>query len=412
MGSFASSVQVYVGDKPAAEIHTRLHSLMREKLASLGYVPAESPDSVVDRTVTIAQASDDLWITVYDDSAGADSVAEDLSRSLGLMTVSAQLNDSDALLLNLFKQGVKVDQYDSAPELFAEKLSAKQRKAVAGKPELWEELFLPGMTAEEFRKVLTKNPLFAEEILTDVAHFVGMNVDLLLAYPQEVDDAKTISRLAFRLKETPAYRVKAEGPPRFELNSYGPELTVSEGDTVDIDLSVYNRGGGAEGLSVIIFGEALDQGLIEVQSVRLVAREDPQGYKTIDAAFVPARIQLEGKEVDAYAAQLPDFTLPWGVAGGVNQNWGAQWRQAFEENQKTSISAHIKCKALKPGQSNVVAGLMPMANPTGRAELKVNLEISPHSWRPLHYSNKAPSAYLRFMDQPTRLVGFIALNAD
>src|SRR5262245_18818055 len=113
MGNFASSTQVFLADHTAAQIRSRLVDWMNERLSGLGYVPADTLDDTVDRIVTIAQAGGEPWLTIQYEGDQTESVSAAISQDLSLITVSTELHDSDVLVLNLFKDGAKIDHYNS-----------------------------------------------------------------------------------------------------------------------------------------------------------------------------------------------------------------------------------------------------------------------------------------------------------
>ncbi len=409
MGTFASSTQVYLGDQPALEIRSQLRKWMRDRLDSLGYVEVDISDANIDRVITIGQAEQEPWITIYDEGDQPANVAESISQNLRLTTVSIELHDSDVLMLGLFKEGVRVDYFNSAPDYFEEKVSKVQRKTASGQPELWRDLLLPDTTPSQLRKVWGSQPLFADDILVGTAQLTGMNIDLLLESP-DVEGMEGTERFAFQLKEQPDYRIKAVGPPRFQLTSYTDTHTFSEGDTFNIHLNVRNLGGAANGLAVVVWGEALDQDVIGAESVRLVSHNTGE---VVTAQFEAIQVREGGREVTTYVARLENFQLPQGVAASSDISTGANWRQSYEAVHKTTITSIIYCKTLKPGQSQVLMGLVPLSNHKGQVAHRMWLDISPRARQPLRYNKDRPaSTYLRFMEQPRRLVGLASLGIN
>lgn len=411
MGTFASSIQIYMGDRSASETHSQLLKWIRKNAHSQGYKAVGLDGKAdIDRHVTIGPLDKGPWLSFYDSAMSHSEAAESISKKLKATVVVISLNDSDVLQLYVYKNGIQVDQYDSYPEYSGEKLTKEQRALLKGNLEQWKELLLPGVKAAQLRKAWDSKPLFADDILIATAQSLGMDVNLVLATP-DIESYEGITRLAFQLEETPDYRIKAEGPPKFQLHSYGDHLFVSEGDHVDIQMSVYNKGGAADGLLVVAMGEAIEQGFIEIESVRVLTHKN-DGFETVDASFELTPIVADGKQVMVHLASLPDFRLPQGVVGGMNQYWGSNWHQASEANQKTSVSAYIKCKALKTGKSKITVGLVPTTNSSGQAMLRVAFDISPHSRRPLQSSDSMPSHYLRMMEHPRRLVSLVSLGLD
>lgn len=411
MGTFLSNIQIYAGDESGLEVCSRLVELIREQL-SADYVEVDPSREEVDRLIHVGCVENCRWITLYDDGQDTLRAAQQLSGVLDKAAVSVVLVDSDVLLLNLYEDGEELDAYNSDPDYAAEEpITPKMRKEMLGHPERWRAFLTGDATLEQLRQAWDSQSIFADSILHATAGLFGMHLDHVIELIKSMPDEKgEFTRLAFRYKHTPAYRVPAEGPPRFEIASYSPEPVLTQGDIFDIHLSAYNRGASGKGLDIVLWGEAIEQSYIEVEKGRVFLVEQPD--KMVDITFQETEGRVKGENTQLLVGGLADIQLPQGIAN--NAAGGADWRRSYEAQQKTAIHVSIHGKVLKAGETTLMVGLVPHANlQEGKVGITHHLKIHPPSREPLHYNKEgAGSRYLRVLEQPRRLVGLISFGAD
>ncbi|MCZ7679236.1 MAG: hypothetical protein M5U28_10965 [Sandaracinaceae bacterium] len=110
--------------------------------------------------------------TESQDLASLEALGALLSRVTSSPAVSVLVHDSDVLDLRLYRDGARVDRYDSFPGYFEGKASKKQKAAAAGHPERWSDL-LAGGSVEELRAAWTGEDLFAEGALARTCELIG-----------------------------------------------------------------------------------------------------------------------------------------------------------------------------------------------------------------------------------------------
>jgi hypothetical protein len=181
MGAFFTNVQVHTGGRPAERVRASVIEAVRRWTLAGPFVEIAGDDPVAGRTALVGPADSQPWIAVYDSLAENQDIdlLVDLTQALSaadgaLASLAILVHDSDLLELRLCCEGTLVDAYSSWPGYFDE-ISPEQEQALAGRPELWRDLLAAGESAEDLRQVWNDEPLFAEELLQDVADVLGLN---------------------------------------------------------------------------------------------------------------------------------------------------------------------------------------------------------------------------------------------
>ncbi|MEZ5364790.1 MAG: hypothetical protein R2748_21245 [Bryobacterales bacterium] len=190
MGLNAASIHVRIGS--SADAQRRLGLAIHRVLELDQYCEASGARDA-ERTLILHPASSGEWTTVFDSEwMELDSFAARLSREAGVETVSSSIQQSDAMRLALFRDGLPVD------------ILASQGPRCVGRPELWSPLLEPGASVVELQEALERPAIFAEDKLVALARLLGLNRDLCLADVEDLLDApgRPIGpRLCFRRVE-------------------------------------------------------------------------------------------------------------------------------------------------------------------------------------------------------------------
>lgn len=126
------------------------------------------------------------WVTVYDHATESQAselliaLAEELSKALNTTAIGFLVHDSDIAAYWLCQKGKLVDEFDSCPDYFGNKVSAAQRQKVRGDTAKLLPLCVAGTTAEQIDAVIhpaneEDSPAFAEEIIRDLGALLGMD---------------------------------------------------------------------------------------------------------------------------------------------------------------------------------------------------------------------------------------------
>lgn len=384
MGASYTNVQVHLTGRPAEEIRSQVVDALRRWVLTGPFVESEPGDPDADRTVVVAPAGPEPWIAVYDDFLNFDKLepliglAQILSAAVGGQALGIVLDDSSALELHLFRDGAPVDVYSNLPGHFRD-VSPRERRAFAGRPDLWQDLLVAGKSPTDLRAAWDEAFIFVEDTLRGVARLLDLNPQRCLANfttLEEKPEPGTIW-LSFRRTTSVPELVRAEGLPVFKTPYGGPpERDVVAGDRICrplLSLFVQNIGGPSRGMAVVVAGPALDQGLVQIDEVVIVDR----GYLTVQAV-------LEGKEAGgkrAYVARLPDWELPAGIVRPegppVQIGWRKQWQKYREEAQDPPIiGVHVQGQALLAGTAELFVGAAPLSNLEGGVAQRLVLRVA------------------------------------
>jgi hypothetical protein len=154
MGAFYDSVQIHSDDHEA--VRTALEELARKKKRRFLLGPVLNG-----------------WIGVYPNSDIA--AARDLARRLRVELVALNVHDDDIFSYEYYRDGKRVDQYNSAPDYF-EEVSDKERRTLRGRPELLAHLASDPDSFQALRERLAEHDsvVFTSELLQMFADALGI----------------------------------------------------------------------------------------------------------------------------------------------------------------------------------------------------------------------------------------------
>jgi hypothetical protein len=393
MGATFANIQVHAGEHDPLSLHDKIMDCLRAVLLVDGFLPAAA-DEAAERTIFVAVAP--KWIGIYDELCDEqrqdvlEHLARELSERLAAPTVTILVHDSDVLELGLFGAGTLLDRFNNNPDYFG-KVSAKERRSARGHPEHWSSVLTPGALPTTLRAVWRKQKLFAEDTLRETADLLGLaeeRAQVGFRYLQEGDETLSsaqVSTLRFRRAVRPAQENAAEGTPRFEFHGSAARIVAVVGRSAQFHGSVRNRGGPWRGLSVVIFGDALDRGLLSVTSVQLVVRHGNQ--QTVLTA--PSKDELRGERRRS-VAHFPDLAIvagpamPESVVGLDTLESVVELAEAWKLQQSAMlIHANVFCLGGALGTGEVQLAFVPLGGREGAGVIRFAAEVFPPARRPL-----------------------------
>lgn len=269
MGAFFTSVQVRAADTGV------LMEALRAEAVAAGMVESAA-DERSDREIVIAPPADG-WVTIYDQA----TEQQDLHKLAALAALAARtarshavailLHDSDVLELHLFDpDGAQVDRMNSAPGYFG-RASAADRANAAGHAERWQPVLAEGCAARDLEKAWRGKR--AEQILHDTARVVGLphgRAETSQRYLTRYAIDPTWTRLRFRRAAPAPWEIPATGAPLLDPLGGTESAELAVGETAQFSASARNTGGPTLGVTVVVAGSALADGLVAMERGELV----------------------------------------------------------------------------------------------------------------------------------------------
>ena len=163
MGDDWSNHQVFAGDTQPKVVHAHLLDAITTILLQQGYEPCAPVEITQDnvenrahRVVAIGAAG--RWISIYDSASiwygEKPNLSSDLARVLSEDTeavIGVSMSDSIVMYLNLFRDGVLADPYQT-DKFMAPWKNEAERLAHSGHSELWESLLPDGTGPAELKR--------------------------------------------------------------------------------------------------------------------------------------------------------------------------------------------------------------------------------------------------------------------
>jgi len=426
MGSFFTNVQLLRGGRLAGQSRAAVIAVVTDAIKEValedGFVLADKAGKA-DRTVLIGGGhgdSDGRWLTIYDegtegqDDKRLDALAGALSAELETSAVTVLVHDSDVLELRLFEDGKRADRYNNAPGYFDERVSKKAAAEAAGHPERWSHLLRDGVTAAAVRAIWSDETLHAETVLAKTAAALGWNGRLAgtgYSYTvagHGVSGAQTILRL--RMAERPKAEQTASGPPRFERGGYMPEPELSVGEPLQLHCDVRNVGGASRGLAIVVWGEAIDRGLVapsEVEVIVGMTLSRPQAPRVT----VPLAAE---NGIPGLMARFADLDLRAGHDIYDKSARRLDPRTLVDLAGRSGVSAIVKGAVVAPGAGKLHVGFVPLAaQQDGQCAHTMSLSVRAASRRPLRARADVEADALRALDpSEDTLAALVSFDLD
>jgi len=409
VGAFFTNVQVRLGDGP-------VEPLLEAVRAAAGDVDEVAADAEADRVVLVLPPDDGGWVTIYDqrtesqDTGGLEALGRLASEVCGAPAFSVLVHDSDVLDLRLYRGGERVDRYDSFPGYFEGGPTQSDRDAARGHPERWADAL--SVDADALAAVFAGERSFAEQTLREACELLGCDprrAGLGYRYATQEGLPDGTIALRFRLRERPGWEREAEGPPRFDLHAHHGDRPVplGVGDALRLGFSARNVGGAGTGLTVSVWGGAIDDGLVEIETLELLVGDVRSGAK--HQAIEPER----GRSADGplvFAAR-PSQPIPAGRAAS-QMGWqpGVDVGAMMRAMNAGTVHVNLVGRVVKPGRAALGVGFVPHDNrDDGQVGTECVLDVAPAMRRPLRFAEGRAMGHVSHLLRP--LAGDSRLDA-
>lgn len=377
MGSFFTNVQVHTGGRDPGGVRGQVVEVLRRWVLVGPYEEVVDPGDA-DRMIAVGPAGECPWVAVFDDATESQEesklleLAVQLSKELNTPLVTISVHDSDVLSLNLMSSGELVDAFCNAPEYF-EPVPKEEKARVAGNPFMWAPLLVDGATPSDLNAVWCSDPVFADEIVEAMAPMVGWHPELCQAGYDDLGDLdmEGVTYLYFRDKGVvrASEARRAAGPACLQPLDLILDQEYVSGQPFELKFSGQNTGGGGTGLTVVLYGPALEESLISPSEarVRTGLGSGGQNRVIVERRGPVVRDTAAGGET-LWLAHFPDFPLIAGASaqlalvGGINSRTIQDLASAWAESQ---VVVTIIGKAGEPGAARCFAGIIPEENEAG-----------------------------------------------
>ncbi|MFB6373005.1 MAG: hypothetical protein ABEN55_07800, partial [Bradymonadaceae bacterium] len=199
---------------------------------------------------------------------------------------------------------------------------------------------------------------------------------------------------------------RKQGRPDFETPGRVRRLEVSVGDEFQSSMSVGNRGGGVDGLLVVVRGEAIGEELITVETIGL------QGGRGQERVDVPADEERGEDGERIVAATFPDAAVAGALADDVDfsQMSDRRGREVMRAHRASRVSVYVAGHAEAAGEGDLEIELSAMNAPESAVEPS-HITVFPTSRRPLHAEDEPPPHTLRQLEKNDTLFALAHLDA-
>lgn len=409
VGAFFTNVQVRLGDDP-------VEPLLNALRAAAGDVHEVATDDEADRVLLVLPPDAGGWVTIYDqatesqDTAGLEALGRLASEVCDAPAFSVLVHDSDVLDLRLYRGGERVDRYDSFPGYFEGKPSKSQKEEAQGHPDRWAAAL--SIDADALAAILGGERSFAEQTLRETCALVGCDPDrAAFGYRYATQEGLPDGTIAlrFRLRERPGWEQEAEGPPRLELHAHRGDMPVplGVGDALRLGFSARNVGGAGTGLTLSVWGGAIDEELVRIEAFELLVGDVRSG--ATHQPITPERGRsAEGALV---FVDRPDQPLPAGRAAAT-MGWqpGVDVDAMMRAMNAGTVHVNLVGEVVKAGRGTLGVGFVPHANRAdGQVGTECVLDVAPAMRRPLRFTARFAMGQASHLLRP--LAGDSRLNA-
>lgn len=94
------------------------------------------------------------WVSLFPSNYWQESLACDISKQTDTDVLQTMVYDDDIFRYLYYRGGELIDEYNSQPDYFGEEVSAKERKRLKGRPEVFRELVGSKDKVKKIRKIL------------------------------------------------------------------------------------------------------------------------------------------------------------------------------------------------------------------------------------------------------------------
>lgn len=386
MGSFFTNVQVRPGDGPESPFAAAMIEAIVG--AADGFEVVED-EAGADRIVRVLPPDEGGWIAIYDlatesqDPVALDALGVLACEVAGAPAFSVTVHDSDILLLTLFEEGAVTDRYNSFPHYFDPPgTKPPEDNPDPGEPARWANAL--GVDAEAL-STIWNDDVHAEVALHRTAELLNCSPEracLGFRYAETLP-TETVS-VALRSVARPAWETPASGPPRLELQaSPAATLELAANDGFRTSVSCRNLGGAGRGLTLSVWGSAIEQGLVVIERFELLLGA-PSASNTHHMLTPQKGTSREGPLLFVDDA---DLSVPAGSAAPAAFAPGVDIQALMQAMQGASVHVNLVGTVEREGEGSLGVGFVPHDNRTdGQVGTKMNLRVGPELRKPLRFA--------------------------
>lgn len=295
MGVFFSNIHVKKNEGFSKD---DLIAMLTENLLSKGYKKLENAENA-EAELVIYCSQDSEWISVSSDlynfcnENDTRSASEAISDKLGTYVIAAACIDSDYAFMHLVGSNNGTDGWINSGAPY-DGMKLLRRRSIAP----WKNVV---SDFDGFKAVTKEKYVFAEEMLCNMAEYLGMEPEqcLLEAGHSEILDEKSVTRLFFSAPE----ENKTE-PPVLEIKRF--TLTPCAPDMNQV-VFVNNKGGRSKGIAVMFTGDYIENDEIEIYNATFESDYGSEKRKIVPINFTKRKSQ-DGKSILWWEDK--DFQIP------------------------------------------------------------------------------------------------------
>lgn len=403
MGTFLANIQVYGEGKETSKLLDQLENAIVHKLINGVYEFTEDAASA-DRSI-ILQASSDRWISVYDqkldeqDLNAMDAIGTTIAR-LGVPAVGTIVHDSDLLLMRLYRNGGTADTIVNDLDIFNEMMEGKRPRKRNGLPSKWAEVCAPGVEPEQLKDIWEKETVFADEALAraaellaipDAAVFRGYEENPEVQQAAVEDGQRRILHFRSMLRPCDSHDIAWPDGPKLEFADRVVHAAGDVGVPSNVMCGLNNKGQAFAGVDVLIWGPAIDEGIVEPGAASMVRFSSSlHTQETWSCDPLPHDFDVIHPEEDqrqpisGYRYSFPQLAFPEGflqglypadaIRLGLMKPWMAQMQHAIHSFQLAFTGRSV-------GQSHLNLAFIPTESPKDQLgwSLPIYIGVAPSS---------------------------------
>ncbi|MFC4101686.1 hypothetical protein [Paenibacillus xanthanilyticus] len=334
MGTFLANIQVFSEAMDTSELLNKLEHEITHKLINGMYETTEDSESA-DRSI-ILQVSSDRWISIYDqkldeqDINAMDAIGTTITR-LGVPAVGSLVHDSDLLMMRLYRDGGTADTIVNNLAIFNEMVGGGRPRKRNGLPSKWAEVCAPGIEPVRLKEIWEKETVFADEALERAAEFLaipdeavfrGYNVDPEIQQRTAEDGMVKVLHFRSILRLTESIDMLIPEGPKLDFASWDAHAVSDVGVKSRVTCGLINKGQTFTGLDVLVWGPAIEEGLIELGAGTMI-RISPHFNAREDLSSDPLQHHFEAitpgegprQQISGY--RYPDIAFSEGFLQGL-----------------------------------------------------------------------------------------------
>lgn len=276
MGAFFSNLQVKI---PAQESlsHRDIIDCIIKIHKDEGYETTENEESA-DKSIIIASEESTSWYSIYDDDFEHNpkeltQLASVLSGMLNTDVMSTMVGDSDYLKISLYNKTKETCNINNFNDNFSFTFSELNN---------WLQILAEGETIENISNIFKENEIFVEKYLDHLAPLFEISPlywELGYKYFEEIMPNNG-TKLHFTKKEKEKEEETTHACPTLRFLSYQSEYNVKMGTPYLREFTVGNTGVSTTGISIILVGEAIEHGIINIDKLRARIAHSEDSYET------------------------------------------------------------------------------------------------------------------------------------